>query len=239
MVTGLNVTLAEYGKTLLAHADFQIRPHDRVAIVGPNGSGKTTLLRAILGGRVSGLRLAPAARVGVFNQDMTVLDGKQSVWQTVRQVSQLPDQTIRNVMGALGLPARFYPQLVSALSGGELVKLQLIRILVGQYNVLMLDEPTNYLDVDALDALADYLQNYPGTVIFVSHDEPFRQAVATRVLQFETHQLVDPDKVVKAPQPVEADLAVLQFKYDQLMADPTSSTAAIQALRQQIDRLKA
>ncbi|KLD59409.1 hypothetical protein WP50_18640 [Lactiplantibacillus plantarum] len=66
---------------------------------------------------------------------MTVLDGKQSVWQTVRQVSQLPDQTIRNVMGALGLPARFYPQLVSALSGGELVKLQLIRILVGQYNV--------------------------------------------------------------------------------------------------------
>ena len=232
-------TLAEYGKTLLAHADFQIRPHDRVAIVGPNGSGKTTLLRAILGGRVSGLRLAPAARVGVFNQDMTVLDGKQSVWQTVRQVSQLPDQTIRNVMGALGLPARFYPQLVSALSGGELVKLQLICILVGQYNVLMLDEPTNYLDVDALDALADYLQNYPGTVIFVSHDEPFRQAVATRVLQFETHQLVDPDKVVKAPQPVEADLAVLQFKYDQLMADPTSSTAAIQALRQQIDRLKA
>ena len=239
VVTGLNVTLAEYGKTLLAHADFQIRPHDRVAIVGPNGSGKTTLLRAILGGRVSGLRLAPAARVGVFNQDMTVLDGKQSVWQTVRQVSQLPDQTIRNVMGALGLPARFYPQLVSALSGGELVKLQLICILVGQYNVLMLDEPTNYLDVDALDALADYLQNYPGTVIFVSHDEPFRQAVATRVLQFETHQLVDPDKVVKAPQPVEADLAVLQFKYDQLMADPTSSTAAIQALRQQIDRLKA
>jgi len=103
----------------------------------------------------------------------------------------------------------------------------------------MLDEPTNYLDVDALDALADYLQNYPGTIIFVSHDEPFRRAVATRVLQFETHQLVDPDKVVKAPQPVETDLAVLQFKYDQLMADPTSSTADIQALQQQIDRLKA
>ncbi|AVW09203.1 ABC-F family ATP-binding cassette domain-containing protein [Lactiplantibacillus paraplantarum] len=239
VVTGLNVTLTEYGKTLLTHADFQIDPQDRVAIVGPNGSGKTTLLRAILADRVSGLKLAPAARVGVFNQDMTALDNTHSVWQTVRQASQLPDQTIRNVMGALGLPARFYPQLVSELSGGELVKLQLICILVGQYNVLMLDEPTNYLDVDALEALADYLQNYPGTVIFVSHDEPFRQAVATRTLQFKAQQLIDPDKVVEAPKPTGAELAVLRFKYDQLMADPTSSTAAIQALRQQIDQLKS
>jgi len=103
----------------------------------------------------------------------------------------------------------------------------------------MLDEPTNYLDVDALEALADYLQNYPGTVIFVSHDEPFRQAVATRTLQFKAQQLIDPDKVVEAPKPTGAELAVLRFKYDQLMADPTSSTAAIQALRQQIDQLKS
>ncbi|WFC03432.1 ABC-F family ATP-binding cassette domain-containing protein [Lactiplantibacillus pentosus] len=239
VVTGLNVTLKQYGKTLLTHADFQVLPHERVAIVGPNGSGKTTLLQAILSRRVSGLTLAPAAKVGVFNQDMTMLDGERSVWETVRRASQLPDQTIRNVMGALGLPARFYQQQVAALSGGELVKLQLVAILVGQYNVLMLDEPTNYLDVDALEALAAYLQDYPGTVLFVSHDQSFRDAVATRTLQLTDQQLLDFAQVAVAPKPAEADIAVLQFKYDQLMVDPAATTAEIQALKHQIDQLKA
>lgn len=239
VVTGLNVTLKQYGKTLLTHADFQVLPHERVAIVGPNGSGKTTLLQAILSRRVSGLTLAPAAKVGVFNQDMTMLDGERSVWETVRRASQLPDQTIRNVMGALGLPARFYQQQVAELSGGELVKLQLVAILVGQYNVLMLDEPTNYLDVDALEALAAYLQDYPGTVLFVSHDQSFRDAVATRTLQLTDQQLLDFAQVAVAPKPAEADIAVLQFKYDQMMMDPAATTAEIQALKHQIDQLKA
>lgn len=239
VVTGLNVTLKQYGKTLLTHADFQVLPHERVAIVGPNGSGKTTVLQAILSRRVSGLTLAPAAKVGVFNQDMTMLDGERSVWETVRRASQLPDQTIRNVMGALGLPARFYQQQVAELSGGELVKLQLVAILVGQYNVLMLDEPTNYLDVDALEALAAYLQGYPGTVLFVSHDQSFRDAVATRTLQLTNQQLLDFAQVAVAPKPAEADIAVLQFKYDQLMMDPAATTAEIQALKHQIDQLKA
>ncbi|RRK10436.1 ABC transporter ATP-binding protein [Lactiplantibacillus garii] len=235
VVTALNVTLAAYGKTLLTRATFQIKPGARVALVGPNGSGKTTLLEAVLAGQTRGLTLAPAAKVGVFNQDMTALNGELTVWQTVRRASNLPDQTIRNVLGALGLPARFYPQLVAELSGGELVKLQLVRILVGNYNVLMLDEPTNYLDVDALDALADYLQNYPGTVIFVSHDEPFRTAVATRTLTLKHQQLVDPNTVPHRAQSATVDLPLLRFKYDQLMADSNAKTADIQALKRKID----
>ena len=167
-----------------------------------------------------------------------MLDGTITVWETVRRDSHLPDQTLRNVMGALGLPARFYSQMVAELSGGELVKLQLIRILVGDYNVLMLDEPTNYLDVDALDALADYLQHYPGTVLFVSHDEPFREAVATMTLQLKDQQLTDPTQVVTEVNQAASDLPLLRFKYDQLMADPMAKTADIQALRQQIDALK-
>lgn len=239
VVNALDVTFKAYGKTILKDSTFQIKPQSRVAIVGPNGSGKTTLFEALLAGKTRGLTLAPAAKVGVFNQDMTVLAGELSVWQTVRNASRLPDQTIRNVMGALGLPARFYPQLVQELSGGELVKLQLVRILVGDYNVLILDEPTNYLDVDALDALADYLQNYPGTVLFVSHDEPFRQAVATRTLVFQKQQLIDPAAVAGPANKAANDLPLLQFKYDQLMADPEAQTAEIQALRHQIDAAKA
>lgn len=236
VVSASDLTLREHNETLLRQTSFQIKPGERVALVGPNGCGKTTLLKAILNGH-QGLSVSPAAKIGVFQQDMTALEGHLTVWQTVRAASQLPDQTIRNIMGALGLPARFYDQTVVGLSGGELVKLQLVSILVGAYNVLMLDEPTNYLDVDALDALADYLQNYPGTVIFVSHDEVFRQQVTTRTLVFKAQRLVDPDQVaIKASAP--SDLPLLQFKYDQLMADPMSSTAEIQDLRAQIEAAK-
>jgi len=236
VVSAANFTLSRNQQTLLRQVTFQIKPGERVALVGPNGSGKTTLLTAILAGQ-RGLSVSPAAKIGVFQQDMTALDTKLTVWQTVRAASQLPDQTIRNVMGALGLPARFYDQLVGALSGGELVKLQLVTILVGAYNVLMLDEPTNYLDVDALDALADYLQHYPGTVIFVSHDAVFRDQVVARQLTFKDQRLIDPQRVaVKATAP--SDLPLLQFKYDQLMADPNADTAAIQALRVQIEAAK-
>lgn len=236
VATATNLTLRRDQKVLLKHVSFQIKPGDRVALVGPNGSGKTTLLQAILAGQ-SGLTTAPTAKIGVFQQDMTVLDGHLTVWQTVRAASQLPDQTLRNVMGALGLAARFYDQSVAVLSGGELVKLQLVVILVGNYNVLMLDEPTNYLDVDALDALADYLRDYPGTVIFVSHDATFSEQVATRQLILKDQDLTDPDQVaVKAP--AASDLPLLQFKYDQLMADPMAKTADIQALRDQIEAAK-
>ncbi|BDZ29729.1 ATP-binding cassette domain-containing protein [Lactiplantibacillus sp. WILCCON 0030] len=236
VVSASDLTLHEYDETLLKQTSFQIKPGDRVALTGPNGCGKTTLLTAILTGH-PGLSVSPSAKIGVFKQDMTALEGHLTVWQTVRAASQLPDQTIRNIMGALGLPARFYEQAVAGLSGGELVKLQLVCILVGAYNVLMLDEPTNYLDVDALDALADYLQNYPGTIIFVSHDVVFRQQVTTRTLAFKQQHLVDPDQVaVKASAP--SDLPLLQFKYDQLMADPEASTADIQKLRDQIEAAK-
>ncbi|MFC6182451.1 ABC-F family ATP-binding cassette domain-containing protein [Lactiplantibacillus daowaiensis] len=236
VVTATNFTLRRQQQVLLKQATFQIKPGERVALVGPNGSGKTTLLTAILAHQ-AGLNLAPAAKLGVFKQDMTALDGQLTVWQTVRAASQLPDQTVRNVMGALGLPARFYQQSVASLSGGELVKLQLVAILVGNYNVLMLDEPTNYLDVDALDALADYLQHYPGTVIFVSHDTTFRTQVATRQLTFDQQRLIDPARVtVKAAAP--SDLPLLQFKYDQMMLDPSADSAVLQALRAQIAAAK-
>lgn len=238
VVTALHVTLRAHGQLIFHDGTFTIQPGSRVAITGANGSGKTTLLRAIIAGRTSGLTLAPGAKVGVFNQDMTVLNQQLSVWQTVRQASQLPDQTLRNVMGALGLPARFYDQLVAELSGGELVKLQLVRILVGHYNVLMLDEPTNYLDVDALDALAAYLKAYPGTVLFVSHDAPFRQAVTDQTLVIKDRQITNPATRAMPAKAATADLALLQFKYDQLVQDPNAQSADLQALKRQIDAAK-
>jgi len=102
---------------------------------------------------------------------------------------------------------------------------------------LILDEPTNYLDLPALQALAEYLVNYPGTVVFVAHDQDFRQHVATRTLVFKNQKLLDPTKTAKGTP--ASDLPRLQFEYDQLMMAPELDTQRLRELREQIAALKA
>jgi len=221
---------------LLAHARFSITPGERVALAGPNGSGKSTLIEAILA-HAPQTRLAPSARVGYFHQDMTELPGDQTVWQVMAAVTALDGNRTRQVMGAFGLTAAFYDRLVGDLSGGEQVKLQLLAILVSASNLLILDEPTNYLDLPALRALEDYLVGYPGTVLFVAHDQEFRQKVATRTLVLADHHLTDP---AQTAQGVPAtDLPRLQFEYDQAMMAPELDTQRLKELRDQIAAVKA
>lgn len=221
---------------LLDHVQLRIKPGERVALAGPNGSGKSTLIAAILAQR-PGIRLAPSARVGYFHQDMTTLPTDQTVWQVMRRVTALDDNRTRQLMGAFGLKAGFYDRLIGELSGGERVKVQLLAILVSASNLLVLDEPTNYLDLPALQALEDFLVGYPGTVLFVAHDQAFRQRVATRVLTLSDHRLVDPQR---AAQGVPAtDLPRLQFEYDQLMQAPELDTQRLREIRDQIAALKS
>lgn len=223
-------------RQLLMHAQLRVRPGERVAILGPNGSGKSTLFHALLT-HAANTHLADSARVGYFYQDMTRLPLDQTVWALMQQASTLDGQRTRQIMGAFGLTAQFYDRLVADLSGGERVKLQLLRILVGANNLLILDEPTNYLDLPALQALADYLSGYPGTVLFVAHDQDFRQRVATRTVIFKDQRLIDPQQT--AHQIPADDLPRLRFEYDQLMLAPTVDARRLQTLRQQIQQLEA
>lgn len=220
---------------LLHHARFDITPGERVALAGPNGCGKSTLITAILD-HAPHTRLAPSARVGYFHQDMTELPAAKTVWQVMAATTALDADRTRQVMGAFGLTARFYDRLVGDLSGGEQVKLQLLAILVSASNLLILDEPTNYLDLPALQALEDYLLGYPGTVLFVAHDQEFRQHVATRTLVFKDRQLVDPAQTAQGTP--ATDLPRLQFEYDQAMLAPELDTARLQELRQQMAAIK-
>lgn len=121
----------------------------------------------------------------------------------------------------------------SAISvGGERVKLQLLGILVSASNLLVLDEPTNYLDLPALQALEDFLVGYPGTVLFVAHDQAFRQKVATRTVVLQNQELRDPAHSAKGVP--ASDLPRLQFEYDQLMMAPELDTKRLRELRDQI-----
>jgi len=231
LISATNLELKRGPHVLLKRATFRLKPGDRVALLGDNGSGKSTLIEALLAHHDQ-THLAPSARVGYFHQDMTELPTDRTVWATISRVTALDADRTRQIMGAFGLQARFYDRLVGDLSGGERVKLQLLTILVSASNLLILDEPTNYLDLPALEALADYLVAYPGTVLFVAHDQTFREWVATRTLVIRDQQLVDPDR---AAQGVPAsDLPRLRFEYDQLMLAPELDQEKLRDLRAKI-----
>ena len=179
-------------RTLLADTRLELPTGSRTALMGENGCGKSTLLSALMDRCAQGVdfrgdvRFNPAARVGWFDQDHDrLLNPDQSALQNAMAESDLPESTARTVLARLNLPGDQVFKPVGVLSGGELAKVALARLMLGDFNLLVLDEPTNHLDVFTLQALEALLRGYGGTLLFVSHDAAFADAVATRCIRFE------------------------------------------------------
>ena len=174
---------------------------DRVAIVGPNGVGKTTLIKTLLGEQApdSGtVKLGTNLQIAVFDQGRTKLDANLSLWEALTSdpsmaVSGSSDQimvrgTPKHVVGYLKEFLFVDEQMrapVRSLSGGEKARLLLARLMAQESNLLILDEPTNDLDIETLDLLQDVLGDYDGTVLLVSHDRDFLDRVATTTIALE------------------------------------------------------
>ena len=191
-----------FGDTLiLRRLSITIQRGDRVALVGPNGVGKTTLLRLLMGeldpdqGQIKhGTNLVPA----VFDQNRTQLDPEMTLWDSLTgdpamRVSGKADQVLvrgapKHVVGYLKEFLFDEAQArapVRSLSGGEKARLLLAKIMARESNLLVLDEPTNDLDVETLDLLQELLDEYQGTVILVSHDRDFLDRVATTTIAMD------------------------------------------------------
>jgi len=170
--------------------DLRILRGDRIGLVGANGAGKSTLLKLILGDLTpdSGtVRLGTGLQVAYFDQLRTQLDPEQTIAENVSHGSDWIEINgeRRHLIGYLG-DFLFAPQRidspVSMLSGGERNRLLLARLFAKPANVLVLDEPTNDLDIESLELLESLLQGYPGTVLLVSHDRAFLDNVVTQVI---------------------------------------------------------
>lgn len=163
---------------------FSLAAGDRLAILGSNGSGKTTVLRTLLGELppLSGqVRLVPSARVGYFDQETRQLPMDQTALRVVLATGK--DETlVRTVMGRMRMRRESVHKSVGALSAGERAKVLLARLILGDHNLLVLDEPTNYLDIETQDALLEALEQFPGGIVFVAHDRHFIETLATEVL---------------------------------------------------------
>ena len=178
------------GRPVVRDLSVRVMRGDRIGIVGPNGAGKTTLLKLLLGemapdaGRV---RLGTGVSVAYFDQLRAQLDPSATVAATVSPTSDWVETSAgrRHVVGYLGeflFPAERAEAPVSMLSGGERNRLLLARLFARPANVLVLDEPTNDLDLDSLELLESTLQEYAGTVLLVSHDRAFLDNVVTQTL---------------------------------------------------------
>ncbi len=177
---------------LLAGASLQVERRERVCVIGRNGSGKSTLLRMIGGELVpeaGSVWHQPGLRIGSLAQDVP-LDDPRSVFTVVSEglghLTEMDDwhkeQLVARTLSRLGLPSG---ASVHTLSGGWRRRVLLARALVSQPDLLLLDEPTNHLDIETMTWLESLLVDYPGAVVFVTHDRVFLQHVATRIIELD------------------------------------------------------
>ena len=178
------------GRPVATGIDLEIEHGTRAAIVGDNGQGKTTLLRTLVGSLkpIAGdIRWGFGCKTGVYAQHVyTALNENQTVIEYLRSKGSgagKKEQELLDVAGSFLFRGDAIQKPVSVLSGGERARLCLAGLMVADHNVLVLDEPGNHLDVDTVDALAEALADYPGTVIFTSHDRSFTGRVATAIVE--------------------------------------------------------
>jgi pleuromutilin/lincosamide/streptogramin A transport system ATP-binding/permease protein len=175
-------------RVLWNNTSFQVRGGDKLAIIGPNGSGKTTLIKKIID-QANGITISPAMKLGYFSQNLTIIDRKKSILENVRSTSKHDETFIRTVLARLHFFRDDVYKLGEILSGGERVKVALAKVFLSDSNTLVLDEPTNFLDMEAVEALESLLKEYEGSVIFVSHDRRFIEQVATRILEIRNKEI--------------------------------------------------
>ena len=193
-----NISKSFDDKTLFKDFTYIFLKNDRIGIVGPNGSGKTTLLKIITGNLEAdsgSVEIGETVKIGYFSQENEYMDQNQKVIDYIRDVAEYIE-TSDGTASASQMLERFLftgsmqYSLISKLSGGERRRLYLLKVLMEAPNVLILDEPTNDLDIQTLSILENYLDSYEGIVITVSHDRYFLDRIVERIFAFEGNGVI-------------------------------------------------
>ncbi|HZH93900.1 MAG TPA: ABC-F type ribosomal protection protein [Tissierellaceae bacterium] len=184
LVEGKNLNKSFDTRVIFKDSEFMIENGAKVALIGPNGCGKSTLIKMIMDGE-EGIRVAKSAKIGYFSQDLSILNEGRSIIENVMENSIYSETFARIFLARLLFRKEAVHRKVKVLSGGERVKVSFAKILMEDFNMLILDEPTNYLDIMSLEIIEEALQEYNRTLLFVSHDRKFIGSIADQVMTIE------------------------------------------------------
>jgi len=181
--------------TLFQNLDFEIKRGEKVAIIGDNGTGKTTILKMInhvLKPDQGEITLGSKVHIGYYDQEHNILHPEKTLFDEISDdYPTLTNTQIRNVLAAFLFTNDDVYKLIKDLSGGERGRISLAKLMLSESNFLILDEPTNHLDIVSKEILENAINNYTGTVLYVSHDRYFINKTATRILDLTNSTLVN------------------------------------------------
>ncbi|MGN7388568.1 ABC-F family ATP-binding cassette domain-containing protein [Sporosarcina sp. SAFN-015] len=181
-----NIAVGYNGQAVSEHINMHAYKGDRIAIIGPNGIGKSTLLKTIVKRQepIDGtIRYGTNVQFGYYDQNQATILGTGTVLQELwDEWPMMNEKDVRSVLGRFLFTGEDVEKPVASLSGGEKARLSLAKLMLQKSNTLVLDEPTNHLDLDSKEVLENALDDFPGTILFVSHDRYFINRIATKVI---------------------------------------------------------
>lgn len=182
-------------QTLFSDISFEIKRGEHVAIIGDNGTGKTTLLKIlnqVLDADEGAFTLGSKVKIGYYDQEHHVLHDNKTIFEEISDdYPSLTNTQIRNTLAAFQFTADDVFKLIRDLSGGEKGRVSLAKLMLSEANFLILDEPTNHLDITSKEILEQALNDYTGTILYVSHDRYFINQTASRILELVNQTFVN------------------------------------------------
>lgn len=185
-----NLDLKIGNKELLRNSNMEVYYKERVCLMGKNGAGKTTLIKNILNNTHDNIKLGTNIKIGYIPQEIRFDNEDLTIYEHMRKIFVGSESELRSKLNQFYFTTDNIDKKVKNLSGGEKVRLKLLELILKNANFLILDEPTNHIDIDTREILEESLLAYDGTILFISHDRYFINKIATKIVMIENKEMI-------------------------------------------------